>query len=177
MIKNSFFFLLIIVSVQLYATDGYQKLYQKAHLPDAVKDLYIGMPFSEFSTLKTISGMETDSDYAYIYIKYTDNKLTENVVSLSYKFDMDEDHETMQPLPASPLYEMNIEFTEDVDMDALTEKLLGTPKDVYKSTDQFHFYDKQWIITTKDKLTLMIRQTGHNIMIAGVITGTEWSFN
>lgn len=174
--RNTFLLLLLIViCFQLRATDGYQKSYQKAYLPDAVKDLYIGMPFSEFSGLKTVSGMETDSDYAYIYIKYTENKLPESVVSLYYKFDMNDDHKTMQPLPASPLYEIDIEFTEDIDMDALTEKLFGAPKDVYKSTDQYHFYDKQWFITTKDKLTLMIRQTDHYVMIAGIIKGTEWS--
>ncbi len=163
------------MSVQLHAADSYQKSYQKSYLPDAVNDVYAGMPFSEFKKLKKITEMEIDSAYASNYIKYTPTKLPANIVSLSYKFGMHDNYETTLPLPSSPLYEIDIAFSESVDMNVLTTKLFGTPKDVYKSTDQYHFYDKQWIIVTKDKLTLMIRQTNHYIMIAGVIKGTEWS--
>lgn len=172
--KIVFTICLMLLAVFSFAGDGYKKINQQQYLPDAVKDFYIGMPFSEFVKLRDITKMDQDNSYSSTYLQYGDQTVPKGLVNIVYKFDSD-DPDATRPLAASPLYEIRLEFENGYDINGLTAKLYGPAKDIYKEGDDYHFYDKQWIVTTKDKLTLIIRQTGNYLMIAGVIKGTEWS--
>lgn len=79
-------------------------------------------------------------------------------------------------MAAGKLYEITVFYKKDYDLDKYVVTRYGKPNDVYKKGDDYHFFDKQWVKTSADKMLWLIRynEETKSLMLAGRIDGSEW---
>jgi len=137
------------------------------YVPEELTNVFIGMSFKDFSSIKDIPSMESDDRFSEmkIYTEYISSSLISEVY---YRFSTDyytEDKEGFIPM----LYQISIAFNYENDaMDFVKEKFGDT------NSDNPTIAEMEWSFPTEQGYVMMIRKNGKGVQIISFMPDTEW---
>ena len=176
---------------------------QRAFIPADLGKVYLGMPLRDFA--KQIDISKAESSYRFGYLEmvipfakgsvevlrvrvhgltpeqldamHTDEKVMRRAES-GNEYEETIKRPRASAIPAAGVvYSMYIEFDEGFDLKAWAEKAYGKGE-VRAANDEYHFYDQQWVKSTRDGLGWLIRAfyvgKGKSLQLLGRVPGTEW---
>lgn len=176
---------------------------QKKFIPTELGQVFLGMPFKQFTSKIQLDGAEADGRFDYLeltipYKKGNISSLTIRVHGLNAdekaaivkrgkvtdKNELGEEYEretdllVASKIPAKGfVYAIYVGFNDKFDLKKWTAAAYGKPTDIHKPGDNGYFYDHQWSLKTTDRLTWLIRayfKDGNSLQLLGRIKGTEW---
>ena len=189
-------------ALQAQAATKYNYSSQQKLIPAELGAIYIGMDLRAFSQKIKITAAEVEDrfeeltlDIAFdkgnikkLVVKFTgltaEQKTTlvktEKITEKKEYGDLEKEvKRIVMPavMAAGKLYEISIFYKEGFDLAKYVVARYGQPTDVHKKEDQYHFFDMQWVKTSADNLSWLIRyyKETNALMLAGRIPGTEWS--
>lgn len=146
-----------------------------AAVEDRFEELTLDIPFEKGNIKKLLvkfTGLTAEQKAALVK--------TEKIMEKTEYGDLEKEVKRMV-MPAvraaGKLYEISIFYKDSFDLAKYVVARYGKPGEVYKQGDQYHFFDMQWIKTSADKLSWLIRyyKETNALMLAGRIPGSEWS--
>lgn len=176
---------------------------QKKLIPADLGQVYLGMPLKDFAARIDVTKAEADDRYDWLelqvpFAKGNVTSLTVRVHGLSMeekaailhevkikkKYDDGEEYEAdvKQIKPGALftkgfVYSMYVGFKKDLDLKKYLDTLYGKGTE-REASDQYHFYDTEWVKKTPDGLVTLIRafhkEGARSLQLLGRIAGTEW---
>lgn len=128
---------------------------QLKYIPEELNDLYLGMPFAEFSTKKDITAMERSDLFSFRFQLIEEFK-DPNIKEVTYYFENENN-------PQKPLYEMIIEYESEFDLPMYIQEKYGPPN-----------HEDEWRFDSQEGFEIMVWSFDSKLVIAGKIKGTEW---
>lgn len=155
------FFSAIICTAQIINIDE-----PKTYLPIELTKTILGISIADFQLLSDTAKMERNAAKAFAFVQFKLNNPSPNIVNVTYKFDSPSNRINLN----RPLYEIGVEFIDDANADKfVTEKFTG----MYRITE---IADKEWFLSTNKDYWVIVRKIGKTVVIAAMISGTEWGF-
>lgn len=124
--------------------------HQTRYLHDYVSDLYLGMPYQEFSELKSQARLKRSQSSLSQYIE---NVQRDGIRSIVYQFG---------DKAAQPLYEIIIEFEPDFKLQAYVDNKYGPPN-----------HADEWRFNSQEGFVILVWTDDHKLNIAATLPGTE----
>ncbi len=136
------------------------------YLPAEISKTKLGIAIADFQLLSDTAKMNRNAEKAYSFVQFKLANPSQNIVSATYKFDSPSNGINLN----RPLYEIGLEFIDEVSADKfVTEKFTG----MYRITE---IADKEWFLSTNKDYWVIVRKIGKTVILAAMISGTEWGF-
>jgi hypothetical protein len=128
----------------------------RRYLPAEVQDLYFGMPLDAFlQQKKHLSQTPQDMSFRIVLNEGSPPK-GGGLSNLVYYFDAEGDQ---------PLYELILQYPDEVSRDAVAAKLLGSP----------NYQDSEWRYDSGEGYTLWAWTFNTKLVMVAILPGTEWA--
>lgn len=184
---------------------GYNYAAQQKLIPAELGAVFLGMDLKSFTQKIKLDSADIDDRFEEVRFEYIPFKKdpietlwvkfsglsdeqkaalsqTVTVMAKSDYNDIPYERETKRLLPfgvpaAGRLYEISLRFKEGFDLEKYAIARYGKSTDVYKKSDDYYFYDIQWVKKTADGLVWLIRyyKGTNSLKLAGRIPGSEWA--
>ncbi|MBK9457459.1 MAG: hypothetical protein IPO24_18670 [Bacteroidetes bacterium] len=154
-------FTLIMAQAQIINIDE-----PSSYLPAGAPSVKLGIGIKDFQLINDTAKLKRDATVAYAYVAFKLDNPTTSINSATYKFDSPANNINLH----RPLYEISFEFVDDAAADAfVTSKFTS----MYRITE---IADKEWFLSTNKDYWVIVRKTGKTVILAAMISGTEWGF-
>ncbi len=138
------------------------------YLPEYLIDIYIGMPFNDFTNIKDtmfLQKVKSDSPEWFAFREEVNDNYIDHII---YKFDATPD--SINNL--LPLYQINIFYTEEEELNRFVFKKFGDP--LFENSDDL---SARWILKTNKNFVLIVKKENMKVKLIATIAGAEWDPN
>lgn len=136
------------------------------YLPAEVVAIKLGIGIADFQVALDTAKMERIASMENGFTQFKLNKPSQSLNTISFKFD--------RPLNGvninRPLYEISLEFAT---AEVADEFVSSNFKSMYRITEKA---DKEWFLSTNKDYWMIVRKTANTVILAAMISGTEWGF-
>lgn len=142
------------ISSKKVQTTGNLHADQIKYFPDAFKNLYFGMPLTEFQKIKPDVKIPSDQIMSF-RTEIVENNVSSIIDNVTYYFDNDGN---------KPLYELIIEYKNETDRNKEADQLLGRPNN-----------GDEWKFDSKEGFDIKAWKFERKLVIIGALPKTEWT--
>jgi hypothetical protein len=125
------------------------------------------MPLADFENIKDTSSVNISMYDTPMWIEVNEHVYDNGISEVLYKFDKEEGGIN----PENPLYQIDLKFLEQDDLNSYVNEKLGEP---FKQDEENR---NEWIFRTNKDYLLIIKEYEDTIQIMATMAGTEWEQN